>query len=241
MTSVAQKSPEEPRGDFSAWFSNHAVVSTFLTSLLIVLTIMTFYRFNLQLCDDTFILMLSKGVGFVTAPEAMNTRLNIILSWFLTLLYSWFPTVQWYSVMLVSTLSLSFWGLLLAFQSGTQRNLKTLLAILSGGIYAYLLTVLQWTMPATIAAISSFFLLYVLLQQKKPKNLKASLFLATILILLSVGIRSTSVILVGLLALPSVLALRKHWAMSPEKVFILKVILGVLLIAASMVLFDGVY
>jgi len=224
-----------------SWMTRHPILGALVGASAYVSVILTFFMLTYHDCDDVFILLMSKGVGLVQQPEIMNGRMNILLSYVLTSLYEWFPKIQWYSLMCVGTLFLSLWGMLLAVQSsGTQKIFKTTLWVFSGVIYTYFFMSMQWTMTASLAAMSAFFLFYVPYRDNK-KTSWVVCFLSFFLMALSAGIRSDSFFLVCLLGVPSVLLFAREFEMTSERKKTLGIFLVLFFVTIAGISFDKLY
>lgn len=221
--------------------TSRPVLAPLLLALVLYGAILSFFRLSFQDCDDVLLLLLSKGVGLTGSPEPMNTRLNIGLSLVLTRLYQWFPAVAWYAWMHVITNFLSLWGVVLAVSAlRSNRAFKVGLLVLSGGVYGYLCTFLHWTVTASLAGTAST-LLFLTAYQAGASRPRTPCFLAAILAILSASIRSSSFLLILLLAAPSAYLLFRRSEAGPGRRTVMVFALAAWGLAAAGTTVDGLY
>ncbi len=221
------------------FFDGRPFLSSFLLAAGFLLATYAFFTPHFQYSDDVQMLLLFKGVAMAQAPSALNQRENILLCTLIRELYIHFPRVQWYSLMLVLTQFLSLWALLAAFQWGAHRGFRTVLFLFaSAGIESYFFANLQWTMTSALAALGAFFLLASLWREKGRNPPALAWLLAFLLVILGVQIRYPSVGLIGLIALPAILALSREKENAPVRLSVLRFLALAVLASLLSVGFD---
>ncbi len=240
-STAPEKDSVEGRSIIST-FKDRIYLTSFLVSLAFLGLTFLVFRPHFQFNDDTFVLLLLKGVGMVGAPTALNQRENIFLCWVLKELYIFLPSIQWYSWFLVATQFLSFWALMAAFQMGSQRSFKFVLFLfVSAVLFMYFFANLQWTNTSSLASIGAFFLLASLWREDGKRFGIAPYLLAFVLIVFSIELRSSSFFLIAVLSLPVLWDLAWKKKLTPARVRILGFTFGTLVLSLSMVAFDYHY
>jgi hypothetical protein len=218
-----------------ALFHQKPFLASFLVALLITLPILTIFKTYFQLIDDNIALLVLKGTVLNTAPSEFNQLENAFLCLWLKNLYVHFPNIQWYSCLFVFSEFLSLWGLLAALQLGTYPFLKTCLFILGSIVlFIHFYADLQWTLVAALAGIAGFMLLSAVWRREDSKFLPPALGLAFILLMISILVRHSALLLIGLAAIPTVIHLLKSVKMTTSRwaTIIFLVLMGVLTLTA---------
>src|SRR5579872_4452484 len=91
-------------------FQNPFFGSFFVVAVLFIFELAFLTPFFL-INDDVFSLFIAKGAGFVLNPDPHLFYNNVLLGFLLNGLYTHFPGVSWYGLLLISAQFLSFWAL----------------------------------------------------------------------------------------------------------------------------------
>ena len=187
----------------SLFFFDKPYFTALLTAFLLFFPILYFFKIYFQLNDDYWAFFLLKGIVLSRHQNDFNLLNNVCFCLFLKKLYMRFPNIQWYPYLFVLTHFLALWGILSSIQLGTQRLLKTIIFVISVmAVEIHFVDCLQWTVVASMAAVSAFLLLASVWRRGDSKYLGLGLFLLFILIMFSVLIRFDAFLLMGLLSLP---------------------------------------
>ena len=185
------------------------ILASFLMTGVVLAAASSLFRFYFQVCDDTFVSLLLQGAGMSPGPTPYNLFLNAYLSLGLNALYAHFPSVQWYSLLLVAVEATALWAILLSGLWGPHPVRRTILHLATLGLYLYLLTLLQWTLVSSLASIGAVLLLKSLWEEKDRRPPRVAFGLVFGLLLASVLIRPAAFEYVLLLSLP--LLVRAGW------------------------------
>jgi hypothetical protein len=202
----------------SLFFFDKPYFTSLLMALLLFFPILCFFKIYFQLNDDYWALFLLKGTVLDRAPSAMNLIENIWLCLGLKDLYLKFPVIQWYAWFFIAAQLLSLWAILAAFQLGSHRFFKTLIFVISSiALEIHFFDCLQWTVVATLSSIGAALLLAAVWRRDDWKYSSLAFGLAFVLISIAILIRFETVVLMGLVLVPTAVYLFWKAKMSPVR------------------------
>jgi hypothetical protein len=225
----------------TGWYLERTFLATFLTSLFMVAGVLITTRIRYGTNDDIFILLMLKGVGFVTQPSETNIQLNILLSKVLKNLYILLPSVQWYTWLQVSMLLMTFWGILYSLQQGAARLFKTVLFILCSASLLYCLFSLQWNITAILAGNAGVLLLYSHWMHERANATRPVLTLSFALLSLSALLRDDAFFFVGLLWIPNAVYLLLRTPLTPTRAKIVRFLALTIGLLGTTMVYDYFY
>ncbi len=155
--------------------------------------------------DDVAMQMIASGKGYTAEPQFTLVYTNIIIGFLLQNLYQSFPQISFYPLYLLSAMALGLWFLIYLF-----IDQKEILLVFPVGMYfAFLLTIkLQFTIIAAFTGACGIAgLIYINYRETPVRHEFIKCMIAVILIWVSSLIRFQSLIMVVLIAFPSVLYL----------------------------------
>ena len=220
---------------------NPPLASLLIVGLILGATLMFFTPY-FQLNDDTFKMMIAKGVGIADKPSEYICFSNIVFGFLLKGLYISFPTVPWFGLILILVQLLGAYAVLLVFQTGSSPWFKTMLYILGTAvIYVYCYKSIQYTLTAGLAAVGVVLLMGNLWKENHPRYFKLKLLLVGLLTVASILVRTSAFFLIVLSALPFALYLVWKQGLTPSRKFLLFFLGGLGVLASGLIVFDHIY
>jgi len=178
------------------------LISSFAVLFLATLQLFLFRPYY-ALNDDTFKIFFTQGVGTDLTPSEFIGYSNPLWGHLFKTLFTLFPHVPWYGMLMLTVQTLSLWALLYAFLMGSHPKFKTLLFALSFfSIYFFFFTSIQFTITAILAAQSALFLLLCLWKEGKLTRHPIALGACALLFFVGSLIRLEALFLLLFSALP---------------------------------------